>query len=165
MITGDPGFSPTNDRQQGFLDTIAREGPGITMLDIQTGHFMREDSQTVMSALITKYGRKIDVVYGQDDNMTAGAVNALKAAHYTLKDKPLVVSVGAMADGLPLVKEGWIDGTIMQSPRDDARLAVDTALAIINGKQKEPFKNYFLTTYPVDKGNVQEAIDLHLWDQ
>ena len=164
MITGDPGFSPTIDRQQGFLDTIAREAPGIKMLDIQTGHFMREDSQTVMSAFITKYGRKIEVVYGQDDNMTAGAVNALKAAHYTLQDKPLVVSVGAMADGLPLVQEGWIDGTIMQSPRDDARLALDTALRIIAGKQTKPFENYFLVTYPVDKSNVQAAIDMHLWD-
>jgi ribose transport system substrate-binding protein len=164
MITGDPGFSPTIDRQQGFVDTIAREAPGIKMLDIQTGNFMRENSQRIMSDFITRYGKKIDVVYGQDDNMTAGAVNALKAAGYTLQDKPLVVSIGAMADGLPLVAEGWIDGTIMQSPRDDARLALDTALRIIAGKQTEPFKNYFLITYPVDKSNVQEAIDMHLWD-
>jgi ribose transport system substrate-binding protein len=164
MITGDPGFSVTNERQQGFLDAIARRQPGIRMLDIQTANFMRENAQRIMSDFITKYGRQIDIVYGQDDNMTAGAINALKAAGYTLADKPLVVSIGAMADGLPLVQEGWIDGTIMQSPRDDARLALDTALRIAAGKQADPFQSYFINTYPVDKKNVQEAVSMHLWD-
>jgi hypothetical protein len=43
-------------------------------------------------------------------------------------------------------------------------LAVDTALAIIEGKQPEPYKSYFMETPPVDRSNVQEVIDMHLWD-
>ena len=69
-----------------------------------------------------------------------------------------------MADGLPLVREGWIDATIMQSPREDCRLAVDTAIAIHQGKQTEGYKNYFMKTPPVDRSNVQEVIGMRLWD-
>jgi ribose transport system substrate-binding protein len=164
MITGEPGYSAANEREKGFTDTLAKEGPGLRMLDIQTANWMRENAQRVMSDFITKYGRDIDIVYSQDDNMTAGAVNALKAAGYKLADKPLVISIGAMADGLPLVKDGWIDSTIMQSPKEEAQLAVQVALKVLHGEQPEPFKNYFMTTSPVDRVNVDQIIAMHLWD-
>ena len=164
IITGTPGYSPTHDREKGFTDTLARESPGIQVLDIQPAHWMRENAQRLMSDFISRYGKEIDIVYSQDDNMTAGAVNALRTAGYTPASKPTVISIGAMADGLPLVKEGWIDSTILQSPREDCRLAVDTALAILEGRQTEPFRNYFMEARPVDQSNVQEVIDMRLWD-
>ncbi|MCX6089383.1 MAG: sugar ABC transporter substrate-binding protein [Candidatus Atribacteria bacterium] len=164
MITGTPGYSAAIDREKGFTDTIAKEAPEMKMLDIQTANWMREDTQRVMSDYITKYGDKINIVYVHDDNMTVGAVNALKAAGYTLETKPIIISVGAMADGLPLIKEGWIDSSMMQSPITDAQLAVDTAVDIMNGKQTEKYKDYFMATPPVDKSNVQKVIDMHIWD-
>ncbi len=164
MITGTPGYSAAIDREKGFTDTIARRAPGIKILDIQTANWMREDAQRIMADFITRYGDTIGIVYSQDDNMTAGAVAALQAAGYTLQNKPLVLSIGAMADGLPLVQNGWIDSTIMQSPKEDCRLAVDTALAILKGKQAEPYRAYYMNTPPVDQGNVQEVIEMHLWD-
>jgi ribose transport system substrate-binding protein len=164
MIAGTPGYSAAIDREKGFTETIARHGAAINILDIQTANWMREDAQRVMADYITKYGRQIDIVYSQDDNMTAGAVAALQAAGYTLQSKPYVASIGAMADGLPLVANGWIDSTIMQSPKEDCHLAVDTAIAVAQGKQAEPFKAYYLDTPPVDKANVQQVIDMHLWD-
>ena len=164
MITGTPGYSAANDREKGFTDTIAKDAPEMKMLDIQTGNWMREDAQRVMSDFITKYGDEIDIVYTHDDNMTVGAVNALKAAGYTLENKPFVVSIGAMADGLPLIQEGWIDSSIQQSPVEDSILSVDTAVNIINGKQAEKYKDYFMDTPSVDKSNVQKVIDMHIWD-
>jgi len=136
IITGTPGYSASHDRKKGFTDTLAHEGLGIQVLDIQTAHWMRENAQRLMSDFIARYGTEIDLVYSQDDNMTAGAVNALRTAGYTPASKPTVISIGAMADGLPLVKEGWIDSTILQSPREDSRLAVNTALGLLKeGKQ------------------------------
>ncbi len=164
IITGTPGYSPTHDREKGFTDTLIRESPQIQVLDIQTAHWMRENAQRLMSDFITKYGTEIDIVYSQDDNMTTGAVNALRTAGYTPANKPAVISIGAMADGLPLVKEGWIDSTILQSPREDCRLAVDTALAILGGSQAEPFRTYFMESRPVDQSNVQEVINMRLWE-
>jgi ribose transport system substrate-binding protein len=164
MITGEPGYSAANEREKGFTDTLAREGPGLKMLDIQTANWTRENAQRVMSDFITKFGRDIDIVYSQDDNMTAGAVNALKAAGYQHDHRPFVISIGAMADGLPLVRDGWIDSTIMQSPKEEAQQAVNVALKVISGTQPEPFKNYFMTTSPVNRGNLAEIIAMHLWD-
>ncbi len=134
MIAGTPGYSAAVERERGFRDTVEKEGPESVILDAQPGNWMREDAQRVMSDFITRYGREIDVVYCHDDNMTAGAVNALKAAGYTREDRPVVVSIGAMADGLELIQDGWIDASVMQSPKDDAQLAIDTALAVAEGR-------------------------------
>jgi ribose transport system substrate-binding protein len=164
IITGDPGYDATTKREKGFTDTIANASAGTTLLDSQTGNWMRENAQRVMSDFITKYGKRIDIVYGENDDMTAGAVNALKAAGYTLADKPLVVSIGAMADGLPLVEEGWIDSTIMQSPKEDSQLAIEVAIKIVRGEQTETYQDYFLETTPVTRTNAQQVMALHLWD-
>ena len=96
--------------------------------------------------------------------MTVGAINALKAAGYTATKRPFVISIGGMADGLPAVKDGWIDVTCMQSPITDSQLSIDVAVDILNGKQKEPYKNYYIETPPIDKSNVQQIIDMHIWD-
>jgi ribose transport system substrate-binding protein len=164
MITGEPGYDATTKREDGFTDTIARAGGGIKMLDIQPANWLRENAQRVMSDFITKYGRQIDIVYCQSDDMTAGAVNALKTAGYTVADKPLVISIGAMADGLPLVEEGWIDFTIMQSPKAEAQLAIEVAINNVRKEQIELYRNYFLESAPVTKTNVQEVMAMHLWD-
>ncbi|MDD2764634.1 MAG: sugar ABC transporter substrate-binding protein [Opitutaceae bacterium] len=164
MITGDPGYSAANDREKGFTDTLAKAAPNMKMLNIQTANWMRESAQRVMSDFITRYGREIDIIYSQDDNMTAGAVNALKAAGYQRDNRPFVISIGAMADGLPLVADGWIDSTIMQSPKEEALLAMQVALKLLRADRPEPFKNYFMSTSPVNRANVAEVIAMHLWD-
>jgi len=164
MITGTPGYSAAEDRKNGFLNTVKKLAPNMQILDIQSGNWMRDETQRVMSDFITKYGDQIDMVYIHDDNMTVGAINALKDAGYTADKRPIILSIGAMADGLPAVQEGWIDSTCQQSPWEDARLSLQVALDIKSGKFKGPFKNFWIDTPPVDKSNVQKVIDMHIWD-
>jgi len=164
MITGTPGYSAAEDRKNGFLDTILKQAPNMKVLDIQSGNWMRDTAQRVMSDFITKYGDQIDIVYCHDDNMTVGAINALKDAGYTATKRPIILSMGAMADGLPAVQDGWIDGTIWQNPLEDARLSLQVALDIKSGKFKGPYKDFYFDTPVVDKSNVQKVIDMHIWD-
>lgn len=163
MITGTPGYSAAEDRKNGFLDTIKKEAPQMKVLDIQSGNWMRDETQRVMSDFITKYGDQIDIVYTHDDNMTVGAINALKDAGYTATNRPIILSIGAMADGLPAVKDGWIDSTCMQSPWEDAKVSLEVALDIVSGEFKGPYKEFWIETPPVDKSNVQEIIDMNIW--
>ncbi len=164
MITGTPGYSAAEDRKNGFIDTVKKLAPNMKILDIQSGNWMRDTAQRVMSDFITKYGDQITMVYTHDDNMTVGAINALKDAGYTADKRPIILSIGAMADGLPAVQDGWIDSTCQQSPWEDARLSLQVALDIKSGKFKGPYKNFWIATPPVDKSNVQKVIDMHIWD-
>jgi len=74
------------------------------------------------------------------------------------------VSVGGMADGLPAVKDGWIDFTISQSPIADAQISIDVAIDIANGAFTGPYKDFWMDMPPVTKENVQKFIDMGLQD-
>jgi inositol transport system substrate-binding protein len=164
IATGTPGYEASINREKGFTDTAAKEFPKMKILAIQTANWSREETQRVTSDFITKFGKKIDMVYCADDNMSVGAVNAFKAAGYTKSNRPLFVSLTAMPEFMQLIKEGWADLTCVQSPREDIHLAIDAMILLLQGKQKEPYKEYLMANEIVDKSNIQKVIDMHIWD-
>jgi ABC-type sugar transport system substrate-binding protein len=164
ICTGTPGYEASINREKGFTDTAAKEFPKMKMLGIQTSNWSREETQRVTSDFITKFGKKIDMVYCADDNMSVGAVNAFKAAGYTKSNRPLFVSLTAMPEFMQLIKEGWADLTCIQSPKVDIDLAIDAMILLLEGKQKEPYKEYIMDNVIVDKTNIQKVIDMRIWD-
>lgn len=163
MITGTPGYSAAEDLKNGFLDTIKKEAPQMKVLDIQSGNWMRDEAQRVMSDFITTYGDQIEIVQTHDDNMTVGAINAMKDVGYTAIKRPIILSIGAMADGLPAEKDERIDSTCSQSPWEDIWVSMQIALDIISGKFAGPYKDFWIETTPVNKSNMQEVIDMCIW--
>jgi ABC-type sugar transport system substrate-binding protein len=164
ILTGTPGYAASIEREKGFTDTVAKEGPRMKILDIQTCNWSREEGQRVSSDFITKYGKEITMVYTCDDNVAVGAVNAFKAAGYTKENRPRFVSLTAMPEFMDLIKEGWGDLTCIQSPKVDVDVGMDALLDIIAGKQKEQFKEYNMENVVVDKSNIQKVIDMRIWD-
>jgi ribose transport system substrate-binding protein len=112
----------------------------VTVLETQPGDWNREKSQKVMEAFLVKYD-KIDGVYAGDDNMGVGALNAAKAA-----GREGIIFVGAtnFAVGYEAMEKGEYWGSIYQSPVDDAKAALKTAIDVLDGEEV-PFLNYFDT--------------------
>lgn len=150
QITGLPGYTTATERQQGFEVELAKIAPGIEIVDTQPGDWNREKSQRVMEDFLTKYPN-IQGVYAGDDNMGIGALNAAKAA-----GKEGIIFVGAtnFAVGYDAIKEGTYYGSIYQSPVDDARNAIKTAVDVAQGKEV-PQYNYF-DTPKITKENMDE---------
>ena len=140
QISGQPGYTTAIERQKGFEDRLAEVCPDVTIMETQPGDWNREKSQRVMEAFLIKYD-KIDGVYSGDDNMGVGALNAAKAA-----GREGIVFVGAtnFAVGYEAMQRGEYWGSIYQSPVDDAKNALATAVAILKGEEV-PMLNYFDT--------------------
>ncbi|MDP3523266.1 MAG: sugar ABC transporter substrate-binding protein, partial [Hoeflea sp.] len=140
QISGQPGYTTAIERQKGFDDRLPEVCPDVTVLETQPGDWNREKSQKVMEAFLVKYD-KIDGVYAGDDNMGVGALNAAKAA-----GREGIIFVGAtnFAVGYEAMGKGEYWGSIYQSPVDDAKAALKTAIDVLNGKEV-PFLNYFDT--------------------
>ncbi|TDL77716.1 sugar transporter [Palleronia sediminis] len=141
QISGQPGYTTAIERQGGFEDRLAEACPGVEIMETQPGDWNREKSQRVMENFLVKYDR-IDGVYSGDDNMGVGALNAAKAAD-RVGD---IAFIGAtnFAVGYEAMAAGEYYGSIYQSPVDDARNALDTAVAVAKGEEV-PFLNYFET--------------------
>ncbi len=150
QISGQPGYTTAIERQKGFEDRLAEACPDVKIIETQPGDWNREKSQRVMEAFLTKYDN-IDGVYAGDDNMGVGGLNAAKAAGRTG-----IAFIGAtnFAVGYEAMGRGEYYGSIYQSPVDDAKAALQTAIDVLGGKEV-PKLNYF-DTPKITQKNMNE---------
>ncbi len=140
QISGQPGYTTAIERAKGFEDRLPEVCPNVNLVETQPGDWNREKSQKVMEAFLVKYD-DIDGVYAGDDNMGVGALNAAKAAG---RDGIIFVGATNFAVGYEAMERGEYWGSIYQSPVDDAKAALKTAIDLLEGKEL-PFLNYFDT--------------------
>lgn len=81
-IQGTIGASAQIGRSKGLEDAVAANG--WNLLAAQSGEFTQAKGQEVMESFIKQYGDEINVVYCENDNEAFGAIDALKAAGYTV---------------------------------------------------------------------------------
>jgi ribose transport system substrate-binding protein len=141
QVTGQPGYTTAIERQKGFEDRLPEVCPDVTILDSQPGDWNREKSQRTMEGFLTRYDN-IDGVYAADDNMGVGALNAAKAAGRAGD----IIFIGAtnFAVGYEAMARGEYHGSVYQSPAEDARNALRTAIAVAQGEEVEKL-SYFDT--------------------
>lgn len=151
QISGQPGYTTAIERQKGFEDRLAEACPDVKILETQPGDWNREKSQRVMEAFLVKYDT-IDGVYSGDDNMGVGALNAAKASGRA--DKIAFVGATNFAVGYEAMERGEYYGSIYQSPVDDAKNALKTAIAVVKG-EKVPALAYFETP-KITKANMKD---------
>jgi ribose transport system substrate-binding protein len=78
MLGGIAGSGPAEERAAGGREVLSAF-PGIKVLDFQYANWSPAEGKRIMSALIQKYGRQINGVWG-DGLQTSGALEALKEA-------------------------------------------------------------------------------------
>lgn len=75
------GSASTQEREQGFLDTIAKEFPGITFLEKeQYGGATADTAQRASQNLITRYGPQVDGIFCPNESSTLGMLRVLEGS-------------------------------------------------------------------------------------
>ncbi len=120
QLEGTPGASPAIDRKAGFDEVIA--GSNIEVLVSQTAQFSRAEGQTVMENLIQAYP-DFDAVFGANDEMIIGAIEAMLGAGINVADK-VTVGFDATPDAFSYIEDGLLDATIDQFPGEQAGTAL-----------------------------------------
>ena len=146
-LEGTPGSSAAVDRKKGFDEVMAKSG--VKILVSQTAEFDRAKGQSVMENLMQVYP-KFDAVFGANDEMIIGAVEAMAGAKIDLKTK-VTIGFDATTDALAYMKEGKLGATIDQFPGKQAGLALQALFDKVKSK-KNPAKNVtYINPLPVTK--------------
>lgn len=132
VVEGTPGYNVSILRKNCFLVKMEDAYPEVNILASQTADWSREKAQTVMETYLTKHGDKIDGVYAFDDGMGLGVISALQGAGKE-PGEVKVVTANLFGEGWDAIKAGWETGSNKQSPIDDAVLAIQTAVKVVNG--------------------------------
>ncbi|RDB06054.1 sugar ABC transporter substrate-binding protein [Runella aurantiaca] len=153
MMHGYMGQAAQIKREQGARE-ILKQYPDLKLIAHQTGEWDRAKSMSLMENWIQSYGRDINAVFAQNDEMGMGAVNALTAAG--MKDKVIVVSIDAIPDALQAVKKGTLDATVFQNAQQQGAKAIETAMKLYKGEVVE--KEVLIPFQLVTKNNVATFI-------
>jgi len=137
VIQGYLGTPPQIQRMQGFQEGL--QGSGIRIVGHQPGNWDQSLATTAAAALFTQFGERIRGVYAQDDAMMAGVVVAAQRAGI---DPRSLVLVGHNCTelGVSMIEAGDQYASVLQSPVDDGRYAVEAALALLRGDAVEPIR-------------------------
>lgn len=153
MMHGYMGQAAQIKREQGARE-ILKQYPDLKLIAHQTGEWDRAKSMSLMENWIQSYGKDINAVFAQNDEMGMGAVNALTAAG--MKDKVIVVSIDAIPDALQAVKKGTLDATVFQNAQQQGAKAIETAVKLYKGEPVE--KEVLIPFQLVTKDNVATFI-------
>ena len=111
LVTGKPGQTDAVNRTEGMKAAFADASADINILAEQPGDWSKDKALTVMQDLLTRYP-DIDAVFGHDDPMALGALEAIKAAGKQGDIK--VFGVNGNKEACAAVKDGSMSGTALQ---------------------------------------------------
>ncbi len=134
-LEGTPGASPAIDRKKGFDEVIA-QNPGLKILVSQAADFDRAKANATMENLIQAYPG-FDAVFGANDEMIIGAIEAMSAAGIDPSTK-VTVGYDATPDAFAYIKEGKLGATVDQFPGKQASQALNYLVDYIKTKKKPP---------------------------
>jgi len=91
-------------------------------------------------------------VYVADDNIGIGGLNALKEAG--MAGEVVMTSACLFGEGYDAIEEGYLSASVFQSPAEDARNTVRTAVKVAQGEDLDFWQ--FFETPPVYPWNLDE---------
>ncbi|MGV3552022.1 sugar ABC transporter substrate-binding protein [Rhizobium sp.] len=136
VMQGDLANQAAIMRTKDVHDVIATpECSGMKVLDEQTAGWDPVKAQDLMTNWIAA-GHKPAAVIANNDNMAIGAINAMKAAGWDMKDV-VVAGIDATQEALAYMKQGDLDVTVFQDAFGQGAGAVDAAIKLAKGEKVE----------------------------
>lgn len=153
VMDGITSQSSQMQRTQGILNTL-RSYPRIKILEEKSANWTREEGYSLMQSCYEKYGKKINAVVSQNDEMALGAIKFLE--QNKLIGTIPVIGVDAIPDALKAVNDGKLDATVYQDAEGQGKLALDLAIKIFN--KESIARTYYIPFKLVTKENIGQYI-------
>lgn len=156
VLRGTDGSTATIGRTDGF-NSVAMEHENWNILEQADGEFTTAKGQEVMEQMLHKY-KDIDVVISQNDDMTFGALEAIRKAGKTTGEDGdiIVISFDAVDNALELVEEGVITADIECNPNQGEY--VEAVIRRLEADQPVA-KMYFVPEAVYTAENVKERLE------
>jgi ribose transport system substrate-binding protein len=132
-IQGDPQVSVSDDRGEGFEEAVEQYDE-IDIATAQPAYFERAEARRVTAALLKAYPHA-NAVFAESDRMALGAIDALGDR---AGDEVKVFGFDGSPAALAAVQKGTMEGTVAQRPQQLGQVAVEQAVAAIDGSSVAP---------------------------
>lgn len=156
MLMGQLSNQAAVQRSKDFHDVIGMDMCNfIELIDEQTAEWSRDKAQDLMTNWISS-GEPFDAVFGNNDEMAIGAIQAMKSAGISMDDV-VVGGVDATPDALVAMQAGEMDVTVFQDLAGQGAGSIDTALKLAKGEDVD--KTVFIPFKLVTPENLSEFLN------
>ncbi len=156
VLQGTEGATSAIGRTEGFQEIADTHGNWIILEQVDA-EYTTAKGREVMENLLDTY-EDIDVVISQNDDMTFGALDAMKRRGITtgVEGDVIVVSFDAVRSALKLVEQGIINVDIECNPKQGERVE-EIIRALGRGEAVE--KTFYIEEQIFTPENVSEYLD------
>ncbi|MCZ9887514.1 galactose ABC transporter substrate-binding protein [Brachyspira hyodysenteriae] len=137
LLKGEAGHPDAEARTERIKAVLTDNGINIEQLDEQTANWDILQAQTATDSWIEKYVNDIEFIFSNNDAMALGALKSIQKQGYNIGDSNKfipIVGVDAIPEVIEEIKKGTVVGTVLQSPKDQAKAIVDMVLNVASGK-------------------------------
>ena len=137
LLKGEAGHPDAEARTERIKAVLTNNSIAIEQLDEQTANWDILQAQTAADSWIEKYGDSIEFIFSNNDAMALGALKSIQKQGYNIGDSNKfipIVGVDAIPEIIEEIKKGTVVGTVLQSPKDQAKAVVDMVMNAANGK-------------------------------
>ncbi|TKC86803.1 sugar ABC transporter substrate-binding protein [Trinickia terrae] len=156
VLLGPPGNPHSLGRREAWQKEFFAKRPDVKIVNEQTANWNKDEAMQLTEDWI-QANPKIDAVISMNDNMAAGAIEALKGSG--MNPFPLVYGTDGTAEACLLIKDGKMTSTALQSADELAQKSMAMAHDILTGKQTNLHQVEGTELYT--KQNVNSCIALH----
>ena len=135
VLEGIPGHETGDARLKGFHQAVDHES-GIEIVVSQTANWERDQGFNVFQNILQS-NPEVQALFACNDMMALGAIEAIAAARKT--GEIIVVGFDAVEDARESIQKGEMEGSIAQYPSAMGKLAVETAVDIVNSQTVSEF--------------------------
>lgn len=129
MLEGEPGHQDSSIRTEYCIKTITESGIELEKLADDTANWQADQASTKMTQWIKKFAGRIEVVFSNNDDMALGAIHALNSENIIL-NKPIVVGIDGLPEALAAIKNGDMEGTVINDSKEQAKSIFDIAYTL-----------------------------------
>lgn len=156
VLNGPPGNFHADERRKSWQKEFFDKRPDVKIVGEQIANWNKDEALNYMETWI-QANNKIDAVISMNDNMAAGALEAVKGkAQFA---NMLVYGVDGTAEACLLIKEGKMTSTCLQSAYDLAEKIMETVNKLV--KKEETQIDTDIGNPLVTKDNVDRYIDMY----
>lgn len=151
MIMGDEENIDSQYRTEYSIRALEDGGMKTRKLFEERGNWDQAKGQELTAKALSQYGKRVEVVFCNNDAMANGAKAAIEAAGRTVGEDIYLVGVDALEETINYVKEGTVTGTVLNDHVGQSHTAADVAVKMAAGEKAD-------TKYTVDY--IKVAADL-----
>lgn len=160
MLRLQVGSASTEEREAGFLNQIRGRHPGIKIVSSdQHAGATRDTAFRASQNLLNRFGRDLDGIFTPNESATVGMLLAMRDAGLGSSDIKFV-GFDTGEQSVVALKNGDLQGLIVQNPFQMGYLGVKTVINHIDGKTIDPWIDTGVVTVTPDNMEDPEIVEL-----